>query len=112
MGVWTGCKGKEEVTITPSTAADLEKRCARIGAACGDQQKHSDKIIDECKTLAKKQVENGCTDKAIAVYDCYEKQVCGATEKVWALGDLSVLAERHSKCVAEIKASRECTEKK
>ena len=46
--------------------------------------------------------------KAVAAYDCYEKQLCGKGDKVWALGDLRVLSERHGKCAAERDASHAC----
>ncbi len=96
---------------TQASAADLDKRCEELGKACGDNDKHVEKIIDECKQAAKRQVEKGCTDKALAAYSCYEKDVCGNGDKVWAVDDLRVLADRHSKCVAEGSASRECVEK-
>jgi hypothetical protein len=108
----TACKDKGDVAKTKATAAALDERCTRLGTVCGDKDKHIEKIGEECKLAAKKQVEKGCTDKAIAVYDCYEKELCGYADKVWTLEDLGVLAERKSKCVAERNAARECVEKK
>lgn len=109
----TACKDKGGVTKTQATAADLDQRCEQVGKACGDKDKHVEKIVEQCKQVAKTQVENGCTDKAIAVYDCYVKDVCGtADDKVWTIEDLRVLADRRSKCVAERDASRACAEKK
>ena len=98
---WTACKGK-------GSAADLDKRCEQLGKACGDNDKHVEKIIEECKQAAKEQVEAGCTDKAIAVFACYEKELCGKGDKVWTVDDLRVLSDRHGKCEAERRASREC----
>jgi len=93
---------------TQASAADLDKRCEQLGNTCGDKDKHDEKITAECKQAAKEQVEKGCTDKAIAVYDCYEKELCGKGDKVWTVDDLRVLADRHNKCVAERAADREC----
>jgi hypothetical protein len=104
----SACKDKGNVATTKTSAAELDKRCELLAKACGDKGKHVEKILDECKQAAKKQVENGCADKAIAVYDCYVKDVCGNGEKVWAIEDVRVLAGRHAKCVAEQTASREC----
>lgn len=108
---WVACKDKGDVAKTQASAADLDKRCEQLGKACGDKDTHVEKIIEWCKQAAKKQVETGCTDKVIAVYDCYEKELCGNGDKVWTIEDLRVLADRHSKCVAEQNASRECAKK-
>jgi hypothetical protein len=91
-----------------ATAADLDQRCERLGNACGDKNKHDNKIIAECKQAAAKQVEKGCTDKTIATYDCYERELCGGLDKVWTIDDLGVLADRHKKCVAERNAALDC----
>jgi len=101
---WTACKG----TKTQASAADLDKRCVQLGRACGDSDKHNEKIVKECKQAVTMQVEKGCAGEASAVYDCYEKQLCGKGDKVWAIDDLRVLADRESKCVAERNAGREC----
>ncbi|HEY5926394.1 MAG TPA: hypothetical protein VIV11_32130 [Kofleriaceae bacterium] len=103
----TACKDKDAA----KNQAALDKRCEQLAKACGDKDKHSEKLVSECKQAAKKQAEKGCTDKATAAYDCYEKELCGAGDKVWALDDLRVLTERHKKCVAERDASHDCTEK-
>ena len=65
-----------------------------------------DKIIAECKEAAAKKA--ACTDKVTALIGCYERDVCGTGDKVWALADLKVLAERHQKCAAERTAIAEC----
>lgn len=101
----TACKGS-----APSTAA-VDKRCDQLAKVCGEKDKHIEKMLDECKQAAKPQVEKGCTDKVVALYDCYEKELCGAGDKVWTLDDLGVLAQRHKKCGAEQKALRECSGK-
>ncbi len=95
--------------MTPSTggAVELDKRCEQLAKVCGEKGKHVDKILEECRQAAKVQVAQGCTAKAIAAYDCYVKELCG-NEKVWAIQDVRVLAERHGKCVAEQTAIREC----
>jgi hypothetical protein len=103
----TACKDKDKAA-TPS--ADFDKRCERLGKVCGDQDKHIQKVTDECKQAAKTQAS--CITEVAAVYSCYEKELCGGKEKVWALDDLRVLADRHGKCVAERDVSRACTEKK
>jgi hypothetical protein len=105
---WTACKDKGDAAKAHVSAADLDKRCEQLAKACGDPGKHSEKILDECKQAAKMQAESGCPDKAMAVYDCYEKELCGKGDQVWALDDLRVLAERHNKCVAERNARNEC----
>jgi hypothetical protein len=91
-----------------ASSANLMTRCEQLGKACGDSDKHVQKIVEECKEAAKEQVASGCTEKAIAAYDCYEKQLCGKADKVWALGDLGVLSQRHATCAAERDASVAC----
>jgi hypothetical protein len=100
-----GCKGK-------GAGTDLDKRCQRLAATCGDNDKHVEKILEECKEAAKGQVERGCAEQASALYDCYQKELCGGGEKVWTLDDFRVLADRHGKCVAERQASLACLQKK
>ena len=103
----TGCKDKAKT----GGAADLDARCEQMAKACGDNDKHIEKLIEECKDTAKKQVEKGCADKAIAVYDCYQKEACGKGDRVWALEDLRVLADRQKQCVAERDALGQCVGK-
>ena len=43
-----------------------------------------------------------------ALYDCYEKQVCGKGDRIWAFEDFGVLAVRKNACAAERKAVGEC----
>ena len=111
---WTGCKDKDKSKAGGSekapTGADLMTRCEEVGKACGELEKHAQKIVEECKLAAKEQFASSCTDKAIAAYDCYQKELCGKKEKIWGLGDLGVLAERHGKCAAEREALRVCVE--
>jgi hypothetical protein len=109
--MWTACKGdKSEKGDTGKTPAsgDLVPRCDQLAKACGDSDKHVQTIASECKEAAKEQVASGCTEKAIAAYDCYMKELCGKGDKVWALDDLRVLSERHGKCAAEREAARTC----
>ncbi|HUS66782.1 MAG TPA: hypothetical protein VMZ28_19730 [Kofleriaceae bacterium] len=112
--VWAGCKGdakkeaaKEEGKKGPGMAEVLA-RCDQLGKACGDNEKHATAIITECKQGAEKQLVRGCTASAIEAWDCYEKELCGKGDKVWALDDLRVLSERHGKCAAERDANAKC----
>ena len=107
---WTGCNDKtdEAQAKAKASAVDLDTRCERFAKICGDKNKHVEKITDECKQAAKQQVEKGCADEAIAMYDCYEKELCASSDKVWAIDDVRVLADRHNKCVTERDASRAC----
>lgn len=107
---WTGCNDKGE-SGKAQGSADVMTRCEQLGKTCGDGDKHVQKIVAECKQAAEEQVANGCADEAIAVYDCYETELCGKGEKVWALNDLRVLSDRHKKCLAERKASQACGSK-
>ena len=114
---WAGCgndkgdgKGKGSEGTAESSSADLVTRCDELAKACGDKEKHIQTIAAECKEAAKEQVAGGCTEKAVAAYDCYLKELCGKADKVWALDDLRVLSDRHGKCVAERDASRACVE--
>lgn len=107
--VWTGCgKDKDKSRTTEGGGGDIVSRCEQLGKACGDSDKHVQTIVAECKEAAKEQVVSGCAEKAVAAYDCYQKELCGKADKVWALDDLRVLSERHGKCAAERDASRAC----
>jgi hypothetical protein len=114
LALWAliACGGKDETgepaKAEPPAAVDLDKRCVQLAKICGDKAKHVEKMTEACKLAAKKHVEKGCTDKVVAAYDCYETELCAKTEKVWALDDLGVLAERHGKCVAARDALRAC----
>jgi hypothetical protein len=101
------CKGNGDA----GKPVDLAKRCEQLAKTCGDNDKHVAKIVEECTQAAKTQAEKGCTGKAVAAYDCYEKELCGKGDNVWTMDDLRVLTERHSKCVAERNASSECSDK-
>jgi hypothetical protein len=105
---WSACKDKEPASGTKTAAADLDKRCIQLAKICGDQGKHVEKITDECKLAAQTQIAKGCTAKVTAVYDCYERELCGSGDKVWTIDDLRRLATRHNKCVAEQDASLTC----
>ena len=98
-----GCKDKaDDKAATKAPAViDLDKRCEQLGKTCGDSEKHVAKIVDECKQAAAKQRDKGCAAQVSASYDCMERELCGKADKVWALDDLRVLADRQSKCMAE-----------
>src|SRR5215208_3242236 len=115
----TGCKdgsgdskdaGAENTAKPQAGVAQLEKRCDRLGKVCGEKFKHQEKIIEDCIEAAKSQTEKGCWDKVGALYDCYESEICGKfeNEKVWAIDDLRVLSERHTRCLAQRTASDAC----
>jgi hypothetical protein len=113
----TGCKDKDkdkdkgDVAKAPTGAGDFTERCTRLAKACGDTDKHIEKILEECKQATMQLAAKGCGDKTLAVYDCYEKDLCGTAGKVWTLDDLRVLSERHNKCTAERTARAECAAK-
>jgi len=94
------CKGNDET----SAAGKPEQRCEQLAKACADTDKHTEKLRDECKQA----VTPTCAEKQSALYDCYEKQVCGKGDRIWALHDFSVLAERKNICVDERKAVAAC----
>ncbi len=96
------CKGKDD----SKQAGGVDAMCGQLGKTCGDNDKHAQKIADECKQAVANQAT--CADKLKAVYDCYEKDVCGKGDKVWALEDMQVLADRNNKCAAERNAVAEC----
>ena len=110
--VLSACKGDKDAKKGDSgkthASADLMTRCDELAKSCGDNDKHVQKIAAECKETAKEQVASGCTEKAIAAYDCYLKELCGKADEVWALDDLRVLSDRHKKCVAERDAAAAC----
>ena len=106
---WTACK--HTGNTTKPSGDKLEQRCQQLAKSCGDNDKHVEKIAEGCEQAGKAQAAKGCSEKAIALYDCYEKAICGKTDKVWAFDDLQVLASRHQACAAEEEAVRSCTGK-
>jgi hypothetical protein len=96
------CKGKGDA----GKAGSLDQRCEQLATACGDTQAHITSLGDACKHAASTQ--QACADKVSALYDCYEKQVCGKGDRIWAFEDFGVLAVRKNACVAERKAVSEC----
>jgi hypothetical protein len=105
LAAGTACKGGKAQT------GDLAKQCEALGKACGDQEKHQQKIVAECSQGLDKLTEKGCADEAAAAYACYQKELCGKGDPVWTIEDLRVLAERHDKCAAERSAVRACVAK-
>jgi hypothetical protein len=101
-----GCTDKKDPKRL-ANAARLDQQCEQLGKVCGDSDKHTATLVEQCKAAAAKQTDKGCTEPALAAYACYAKEVCGE-EKVWVLDDFRVLTERHKKCVAEYKAVRDC----
>jgi hypothetical protein len=104
-----GCKDKDKDKDPGAkpAAPNLDARCEQLGKTCGDGDKQV-KIVDGCKQAAKKQLEKVCGDKVTAMYDCFEKELCGKGDKVWTIEDLRVLADRHGKCAAERAATHDC----
>lgn len=94
--------------VAKDPAVLLEQRCEQLGRACGDTDKHVEKIVVQCKQAAMKHAEKGCANEALAVYDCYERELCGKADVVWALDDLRVLAARQHECAPERKRMRAC----
>lgn len=82
-------------------------RCDQLAKACGDNDKHMAKLLEGCKAADKPL----CGDKLDALYTCYEKQVCGRGDRIWAFDDLGVLADRKTLCAAEHKAATDCAGK-
>jgi hypothetical protein len=115
LGLLVGCDDdadpKPDAAAASSTAASVQalaQRCEKLGKSCGEKDKHKTKITDECKEAATQQVAKGCSDAVVALYDCYEKQLCVKDSRIWALDDFRVLADRHEKCIDERKASEAC----
>src|SRR3954454_14038271 len=104
--VWTGGKDKGDATTGAGSAVATTKECETLAKACGDTPKHIEKLTAECSVAAAK--KNACADKLQALIACYEKDVCGAGDKVWTIEDLRVLAERHQKCATERAAIAGC----
>src|SRR5262245_54696438 len=102
----SSCKGDAK-----KATAELEKRCLQLGAACGDTDKRTANFVDECKQAAANQAQRSCVSQTLALYDCFEKELCGKDDRVWSIGDLAVLADRHGKCKAELAAADKCAAK-
>jgi hypothetical protein len=102
--VVAACKGSGKGAA--AKPADLGARCEELAKTCGDNEKHIAAIIDSCKQAA--QSQQACAEKVGALYTCYQSQLCGKTDRVWALDDLGVLAQRKGVCTAELKAVKEC----
>jgi hypothetical protein len=92
------CKGKGD-------ANGEGDRCEQLAKACGDNDKHIAKIAEGCKAAATKPL---CADKLDALFACYQKQLCGRGDRIWAYDDLGVLAERKTACATERKAVNDC----
>lgn len=95
------CKSKPNAT----PATDPVAACDLLAKGCGDNEKHVTAIADACKQAAP---APACVAKVSALYDCYQTQLCGKSDRVWAFADLAVLAQRKSVCAAEQKAVTEC----
>jgi hypothetical protein len=96
------CKGDGKGSV--DKGASMTARCEQLAKACGDKDKHIEKIVEVCK-----QIPASCATQATAAFDCYEKQLCGKADRIWALEDLGKLAERHGACKAERDALAACT---
>lgn len=104
--VWTGCDNSDKTPL----AAYLVAHCQQLAKACGDADQHVETIAAECAQAGEKQLAHGCAAEALAAYDCFEKNLCGKGDQVWALDDLRVLSERHGECTAQREALRACAE--
>ena len=77
------CKGKGDA----GKATTLDQRCEELAKTCGDNDKHVAALLAGCK-----QVEvPTCGDKLSALYTCYEKQLCGRGDRIWAFDDLGLI---------------------
>ena len=94
------CKGKGDAGPT----SNLDQRCEQLAKTCGDTDKHVEKLLDGCKQAA----VPTCAEPLSALYTCYEKQLCGKGDRIWAFEDLRVLAERKNLCADERKAVSTC----
>lgn len=99
------CKGNGGNGST-AKPGDLASRCEELAKTCGDNEKHIAAIADSCKQAA--QTQQACTAQVNALYTCYQSQLCGKTDRVWAYDDFSVLAQRKNACATELKAVHEC----
>src|SRR5690242_6447617 len=81
-------------------AGELGPRCEQLAKKCGDNDKHVAAITEGCAEEASTQVQKKCTPQVMALYDCYEKDLCGKSDRVWAVADLAVLADRKKICTA------------
>ena len=110
---WTACKGKEDAPKAKAlTAADLDKRCEQLVKTCGETGAKGEKLLAECKQVAAVQAQKNCIASTIVAYDCFEKELCGPTDKrVWVMSDFSVLVERHTKCASERDTAQACASK-
>lgn len=88
-------------------AIEVAARCARLGTTCGDMPKHEAKITAECEQ-ALAALASECRGAAVAAFECYEQELCGSDDKIWAYADLGVLAERRGRCAAERAALATC----
>jgi hypothetical protein len=104
-------KPKDKAAPPPAAKAtpDLRAHCEQMAKTCSDSDKHIAALADEC--AASLGQASRCTAEGIAIYDCYQKELCGKSEKVWALEDLRKLADRHGVCNAERDALRACATK-
>ena len=96
------CKGKGKAE--PGTAGSGDVRCDELAKTCSDNEKHVDKLAEGCKQAS----VPGCAAKLNALFDCYEKSLCGKGDRIWAFEDLAVLADRKNLCADERKAASAC----
>lgn len=94
------CKDKGDA----GKASTPDQRCEQLAKSCGDTDKHVASLLAGCKQAA----VPTCADKLSALYDCYEKQLCGKGDRIWAFDDLGVLADRKSVCASERNAASAC----
>ncbi len=97
-----GCDGDE--------SSDVVAQCDQLAGACGDGEEHVETIGQECKELVDRTGADACADAALALFDCYERELCERDDAVWALDDLRVLSERHETCLDQRDALNLCLE--
>ena len=94
--------------VAAAQTKSLAERCDALGTKCGEKDKHKAKITEECKEAAKAQGAKGCGKEVLAAYDCYEKEICTGSNKIWVLDDFRVLTDQTSKCVEQRKSAQKC----
>lgn len=89
-----GCEGEGD----PSDS-DIADRCDQLGEACGEDGEHVETIAEECKDSVES--DSTCYAEALALFECYQGQICVRDDEVWGFQDLHVLSDRHEACLEQ-----------
>ncbi len=101
-------KRKQKKAEEKKLLETAEAQCDTLGKACGKKEKHAEAIAKGCKEPLKEQLKAGCTTQLVAVFACYEKDICSGKEAVQVYDDFRVLTKRHDKCGDEMSAAQAC----